>query len=79
MGDMVLTGFIALAVLGVVMVVIGMLRRSRALTLAGSALLATLAGAWVIGPAGVGLGVLVLGLGLALRGRACRSRGSSSD
>jgi len=79
MGDVVLTGFIAVAALGVVMVVIGVSRPSRALTLAGSALLAALAGAWVIGPAGVVLGVLVLGLGFALRGRACRSRGSSSD
>jgi len=77
MGDVILAGFIALAILAGVLLVVGVARRHRALTLAGWALLVALAGAWIIGPPGVVLGVLVLGLGFLLR--RCRSRTSSSD
>jgi hypothetical protein len=77
MGDVILAGFVALAILAGALLVIGVSRRNRALTLAGWALLAALAGAWIIGPAGVVLAVFVLGLGFLFRGR--RSRTSSSD
>ena len=60
MGDVTGVGFGALALLGGVLVTVGLLRRSRRLVLLGAALLVALGGAWVFGPMGLWLGALVL-------------------
>lgn len=69
MGDLILFGLGALALLGIALVVVGALRRSRSILVPGAALLVALAGAWVLGPIGLGLGALVLGFGIRERAR----------
>jgi hypothetical protein len=49
MGDVVVAGFGALTLVGVVLVALGTLRRDRSQLLWGAAVLLTLAGSWVLG------------------------------
>ena len=60
MGEITVFAFAGLALLGLVLVAFGSLRRSRIPLLAGCAMLAALIGAWVIGLPGIALGVLPL-------------------
>lgn len=60
MGDLTLTWFGVLATAGLVLITVGAVRRQRSLTLLGVALLAALAGAWIVGPLGLCTGAVVL-------------------
>ena len=62
MGDVTLIAFGGLAVVGVVLLGFGALRRARFVMMAGAALLLALGGAWLIGLSGVALGLVALAL-----------------
>jgi hypothetical protein len=70
MGEVTVALFSTLAVIGLVLVAIGLFRGARSLTVVGCALLLALAGAWTIGPPGAAAGLVAFGfLG---RGRSPR-------
>lgn len=60
MGDVTVTAFAVLALLGLVLAGIGAVRRVRLPLVAGTGLLLALAGAWVLGLPGVALGLVAL-------------------
>ena len=60
MGDVTVTAFGILALLGLVLVVVGAVRGTRIPLVAGAALLLALAGAWVVGLPGAALGLVAL-------------------
>lgn len=60
MGELTLVWFGVLAMVGLVLITIGAVRRHRSITLLGVALLAALAGLWIVGPLGLCLGGAVL-------------------
>ena len=60
MGEPVVFAFLALAVLGLLLVLAGAVKRRRGLWTSGGALWLVLIGAWVIGPIGVLLGLPLL-------------------
>ena len=50
-----------LAIVGLALVLLGAVRRAANLMVVGAAILLAIAGAWVLGPAGVLVGLLALG------------------
>ena len=60
MGEQVLAAYGIAALLGVILIVAGALRKSRLTFLAGVAMLLALVGAWVVGPVGVVLAAAVI-------------------
>jgi hypothetical protein len=67
-GAPIVVGFGVLALVGLALVGLGALRRSRLLVAVGAALLLALAGLWMLGLPGAALGAVALGP--LLRGRA---------
>lgn len=61
MGDVAIVAFGVLAVVGLALVGFGVHRRARIALVAGSGLLLSLAGAWMLGLLGAMLGVIALG------------------
>jgi hypothetical protein len=77
MGDVVVALYGVLAAIGLVLIGVGLFRRTRGLTVTGSALLLALAGAWTIGPPGAAAGLVAFGfLG---RGRSAQPRPTARD
>ena len=60
MGDIVVFGYALLGLAGLVLVALGVWRRSRAFTLTGAGILLGILGAWVLGLAGAGLALVVV-------------------
>lgn len=60
MGDVTVTAFAVLALLGLVLVGVGAVRGARIPLAAGTGLLLALAGAWMVGLPGVALGLVAL-------------------
>lgn len=60
MGEVTVTAFGILALLGLVLVGIGAVRGARIPLVAGTGLLLAIAGAWVVGLPGVALGLVAL-------------------
>ena len=60
MGEQVLAAYGIAALLGVILIVTGALRKNRLSFLAGVAMLLALVGAWVVGPVGVVLAAAVI-------------------
>ena len=60
MGDVTVTAFGILALLGLVLVGVGAVRGARIPLVAGAGLLLALGGAWVVGLPGVALGLIPL-------------------
>ncbi len=60
MGDVTVTAFGILALLGLVLAGVGAVRGARVPLVAGTGLLLALAGAWVLGLPGVALGLVAL-------------------
>jgi len=70
MGEVTLIWFALFALLAVALVVGGAVLRLNWLVAVGACLLVSLAGAWVVGPLGIGAGLVVGGLLLL----SCRRR-----
>jgi len=62
-GEITVIAYAALAALGLALVGWGAFRRHRFMLRCGAAILLALAGAWVLGPAGLAAGVLPFVLG----------------
>jgi hypothetical protein len=60
MGEPVVFGFLALAALGLLLLIAGAITRRRGLWASGAALWLALIGAWMIGPIGLALGLPLL-------------------
>lgn len=60
MGEVTVVAYAALALVGISLVGVGAVRRSRGALVAGAALLMALLGAWTIGLPGLALGVIPL-------------------
>ena len=60
MGQIVVVAYAAVAVLGLLLLLLGLVRRIQPLTLTGAGILLGLLGAWVMGLAGAGLALLVV-------------------